>query len=248
VSIIYRTTLTPSKLELLAAWLPTRTWYRPTGRSPELVKAGGFRLDDPEGEVGIEFMVAVDVSGEQAVAYHVPLAYRGAPLEGYDDAVVGTAEHGVLGRRWIYDGTRDPVLVTQLVALIQGEAQAQAQGESHTPDPTVHSRPIAADPVSASGFTAIDGLTGTEVTIDVGLNGDLVIGVSRVLEAMAMEPAAELAAAEVAAVELSVRGPHGARSAEFSGRGYGYVTATWRPDAVTAGEVRGVFAIASLIP
>jgi len=48
--------------------------------------------------------------------------------------LIGTAEHGVLGRRWIYDGTRDPVLVTQLVALTQGQAEPQTQGASNTPD------------------------------------------------------------------------------------------------------------------
>jgi len=37
----------------------------------------------------------------------VPLTYRGAPLDGAEDALVGTTEHGVLGRRWVYDGTRE---------------------------------------------------------------------------------------------------------------------------------------------
>ncbi len=49
----------------------------------------------------------------------------------------GTSEHGVLGHRWIYDGTRDPVLVAQLVALLQGAAEPQAQSVSNTPDPAV---------------------------------------------------------------------------------------------------------------
>jgi hypothetical protein len=38
-----------------------------------LAKAGGFRLDDPQGEVGIEFMVVTDTAGPQPVAYLVPL-------------------------------------------------------------------------------------------------------------------------------------------------------------------------------
>ena len=125
VATIHHTTLVPSKMELLAGWLPSRRWYRGTGRSPELMKAGGFRLDDPEGAVGIEFMVAADVSGTidgQPTVYHVPLTYRPGPLDGADDGLIGTAEHGVLGRRWIYDGASDPVLVTQLLALIQGAA------------------------------------------------------------------------------------------------------------------------------
>jgi hypothetical protein len=229
VSIIYRTTLTPSKLELLSAWLPTRTWYRVTGRPPELAKAGGFRVDDPEGEVGIEFMVALDDSGPEAVAYLVPMTYRAAPLDGSDEALIGTTEHGVLGRRWVYDGTRDPVLVTQLVALIQGEAEPQAQGESHTPDPTVHTAPIVADPVSASGFTALDGVTGTEVGIKLAGTGagpdgagELVLRVARILAPASLEAATVM----------------------LAGQGYGYVTATWRP--AEGAPVRGVFATAEL--
>ena len=53
---IHRTTLAPSKLELLARWLPRQPWYAGGSCSPALQKAGGFRLDDPLGEVGIEFM------------------------------------------------------------------------------------------------------------------------------------------------------------------------------------------------
>lgn len=187
MSIIYRTTLTPSKLELIAAWLPTRSWYRLTGRAPELVKAGGFRLEDPEGEVGIEFMAVTDESGDQPTTYHVPLAYRGAPLhrgallEGAEGALIGTMEHGVLGPRWAYDGTRDPVLVAQLMALIQGAAEPQAQSESHTPDPTVRARAVAAVPVQATAFSATDGLEDTEVLVTIAPEGQLAIRVPRIL-------------------------------------------------------------------
>jgi hypothetical protein len=256
VSIIYRTTLTPGKLELLSEWLPTRTWYRLTGRAPELVKAGGFRLDDPEGEVGIEFMVAIDGSGAQPVTYHVPMSYRGLPLDGADDYLIGTTEHGVLGRRWIYDGTRDPVLITQLVALIQGEAEAQAQSQSHTPDLTVHSRRIPADPVTATGFTAVDGVTRTEVSIvlaaaSVGAGGgggagaggastaaaaadpgQLVIQVPRVMG----QPGREEASLDPMA------GAGGLRAVGWPC--HGSVTATWQVAGV--GKVRGVFAAAEL--
>ncbi|THA26659.1 1,4-alpha-glucan branching protein [Streptomyces sp. RKND-216] len=139
MSVIHRTTMTPTKLELVAAWLPGRPWYAGagSGRQPELAKAGGFRLDDPAGEVGIEFMVVTDASGERPVAYHLPLSYRGAPLDGAEHALLGTSEHGVLGRRWIYDGVHDPVLVAQVLALLRGRAEPQAQSESDTPDPAV---------------------------------------------------------------------------------------------------------------
>lgn len=133
MAIIHNTTLKPTKLELLTTWLPTRPWYTGTG-TPELAKAGGFRLDDPEGEVGIEFMVAVDSSGPEPVAYLAPLTYRAAPLPGAEHALVGTMEHGVLGPRWAYDGIHDPVLHTELLALFEGRTQAMAQSISDTPD------------------------------------------------------------------------------------------------------------------
>lgn len=143
MAVIHHTTLTPGKMELLAAWLPSQSWYRGRGRAPELAKAGGFRLDDPDGEVGIEFMVVTDAA--TATTYHVPLTYRAQACAEAARGPITTAEHGVLGRRWIYDGTHDPILAAQLVALVQGEAEPQAQSESHTPDPTVTTGPPAAD-------------------------------------------------------------------------------------------------------
>ena len=129
MATIHKTTLSPSKLELLNGWLPARAWYRGAGK-PELSRAGGFRLDDPAGEVGIEFMVVADSADPSAVAYHVPLTYRADPLEGAELALVGRAEHGVLGTRWVYDGARDPVLVSQLLALLAGRTEPQAQSVS----------------------------------------------------------------------------------------------------------------------
>ncbi|WP_328733903.1 maltokinase N-terminal cap-like domain-containing protein [Streptomyces bobili] len=135
---IHHTTMAPTKLELLTDWLPKQTWYVGDAETPELVKAGGFRLDDPEGTVGIEFMVVVDATVQEPVAYLVPMGYRGAALEGVPgEALIGTSEHGVLGTRWIYDGVHDPVVMAQLGALLRGEAMPQHQSESDTPDPTV---------------------------------------------------------------------------------------------------------------
>jgi hypothetical protein len=135
---IHRTTMSPTKLELLAAWLPAQPWYRGTGNDPVLRKAGGFRLDDPAGEVGIEFMVVADGShAGSETHYLIPLSYRAAPLDSIEDALIGTSEHGVLGTRWIYDGIQDPVLAAQLLALLQGRAEPQAQSISDTPDRTV---------------------------------------------------------------------------------------------------------------
>jgi hypothetical protein len=136
VAVIHDTTLTPGKLELLAAWLPGRPWYR-GGGTPVLAKAGGFRLDDPDGEVGIEILLVTDADG---TTYVVPMTYRGAPLDGADDALIGTGEHGVLGRRWFYDAERDPVAIALLLALARGEVEAQHQNVSDTVDPTVTRR------------------------------------------------------------------------------------------------------------
>lgn len=174
---IHKTTLTPGKLDVVAAWLPTRPWYRGTGE-PVLTKTGGFRLDDPEGEVGIEFLVATDTAGETPVAYHVPLTYRAAPLPGAEHALVGTALHGVLGDRWFYDGARDPVLVERLFALMIGTAAPQAQSVSDTPDPTVAGH--CAQPGHTSSLRPVDvtdGPDGTEIR-----GQELAIRVVRVLE------------------------------------------------------------------
>ncbi|MCO5973394.1 maltokinase N-terminal cap-like domain-containing protein [Actinoallomurus soli] len=168
MAVIHHTTLRPTKLELLASWLPSRPWYLGGTDEPDLAKAGGFRLDDPQGAVGIEFMVVTDASGARPTTYLVPLTYRGAPLDGAEHALVGTMEHGVLGRRWAYDGCHDPVLVSRLPALIEGRVQAQAQSISDTPDLEV-TRSYSGDGLAATDFTsATDDPEGTELSAPDG--------------------------------------------------------------------------------
>jgi Maltokinase N-terminal cap domain len=187
MAIIHRTTMSPGKLELLAAWLPTQPWYHAAGRAPELARAGGFRLDDPQGEVGIEFMVVTDGLGSGAAAYQVPMTYRAQAFPGADGSLIGTAEHGVLGPRWIYDGTQDPALATQLAALIQGEAEPQAQSVSHTPDPTVTIRPVTEAALTVTGSAVVaGGPYGTDLWIqaagtDGAPGGQLMVRIHRAL-------------------------------------------------------------------
>ena len=113
MSIIHRTTLSPSKYELLAAWLPAQPWF--AGDPTQLDTIGAYRFDDPEGEVGLEGHIFT--AGDETV-YHVPLSYRGAELEDGDDFLVGTMEHGVLGTRWAYDAIGDPVFRAVLAGVI----------------------------------------------------------------------------------------------------------------------------------
>lgn len=107
------TTLVPSKLELVASWLQTQPWF--SGDVSQLSRVAGYRLDDPEGEVGIDGLL---VSAGGAEVYHVPLTYRGAPLEGGEDYLIGTTEHGVLGTRWVTAGLGDPVFRAVLAQVI----------------------------------------------------------------------------------------------------------------------------------
>ncbi|MEU3406167.1 1,4-alpha-glucan branching protein [Streptomyces sp. NPDC006670] len=184
MAVIHRTTMNPGKLELLAGWLPSRPWYTGASTAPELARAGGFRIDDPAGEVGIEFVVVTDASAAEPVAYLVPLTYRGAPLEGAEEGLVGTSEHGVLGTRWIYDGAHDPVLTERLIALLRGEAQPQHQSVTGAPDPTVV--PEAGEgalPAGAAAVAVEDGPEGTRLVVEAAGRrlGDL--EVVRVLEA-----------------------------------------------------------------
>lgn len=187
MAIIHNTTMTPSKLDLLTAWLPAQPWYRRPGREPGLARAGGFRLDDPQGEVGIEFMVVTDGSGSEATAYQVPLTYRAGALAGADGGLIGTSEHGVLGRRWVYDGVHDPVLLAQLVALIQGDAEPQAQSTSNAADRTVTSQPVAPGSlIPGRSAVAANGPSGTELRIATtgaagGPAGQLALRINRIL-------------------------------------------------------------------
>ncbi|WP_225826222.1 maltokinase N-terminal cap-like domain-containing protein [Streptomyces naphthomycinicus] len=184
MAVIHHTTLKPTKTELLTDWLPTRPWYR-GGPAPVLEKSGGFRLDDPDGEVGIEFIVVTDTGGPERTAYLAPLTYRGAPLEGAERGLVGTMEHGVLGTRWIYDGCHDPVLVTELLSLIEGRARAMAQSVSDTPDHEV-TRSHRGAPLAPAGFTPepADDEDGTLLPLPDGT----VLQVHRVLGPVAENP------------------------------------------------------------
>jgi hypothetical protein len=165
VSLIHRTTLTPTKLELLTDWLPGQPWYR--GTAPQLAKAGGFRLDDPENVVGIEFMVVADGDA----TYHVPMTYRSQPVDG--QPLIGVTQHGVLGRRFVYDGAHDPVLVRTLLALFNGEVRPQMQSVNDTVDESVT---VTGGPIESTTFAVT---ANTADGTDLRLRPDLVLRIRR---------------------------------------------------------------------
>jgi hypothetical protein len=117
----------------------------------------------------------------------VPLTYRARALAGADAGLIGTSEHGVLGHRWIYDGTRDPVLVAQLIALLQGAAGPQAQSVSNTPAPAVTVQLVGDGSLTVTGpVVAADGPSATDLRVETASaggtrRGQLTVRVNRIL-------------------------------------------------------------------
>lgn len=121
MGLVYATAvIVPGKQELLEAWLPSRSWAIGVG---SVTKVGEYRFDDPDGEVGVETILWATDDGR---VVQVPYTYRAAPLEGGDEFLIGTAEHTVLGPRWVYDGCGDPVWASSVAAaIVTGGTQAQ---------------------------------------------------------------------------------------------------------------------------
>lgn len=119
MAIFHRATLTPSKADMIASWVPTQPWGPAADAPVEVI--GSYRFDDPDGRVGMEAHL-VDAGG---TLLHVPLTYRDEPLEGAEAALIGEMDHSALGTRWVYDGVGDPRFVLMLAAVAmtgQGEA------------------------------------------------------------------------------------------------------------------------------
>ena len=127
MAVIYRADISPTKEEVVAMVLDAAS----LGTGPvDLV--GGYRFDDPEGEVGVEALIA----RRDGATYHVPVTYRGAPLPGAEDALICTMEHSVLGRRWVHPAHADPVAIACFTRALDG-GQDQATMEHHRPDGSV---------------------------------------------------------------------------------------------------------------
>ncbi|GAA1121162.1 CG0192-related protein [Citricoccus alkalitolerans] len=122
MATVYQATLVPSKQELLESWLAQQPW---SGEG-ELVRVGAYRYDDPDGEVGVEGHLVHRDGSDQVL--HVPMSYRGAPLEGAEPYLIGTVDHSVLGQRWVYDAMADPVATACFQRALDG---LQQQAEVH---------------------------------------------------------------------------------------------------------------------
>nr|WP_300145871.1 hypothetical protein [Propionicimonas sp.] len=122
---IHDATLTPTKLELLAGWLPKQEWF--FGDPDDLMRVAAYRFVDPDGEVGIETILV----RSKGVTYQVPLTYRPEALAEASDSLVGTMDHSVLGTRYVYDAVGDPVYLVELMRVIhEGDTEADlSRGE-----------------------------------------------------------------------------------------------------------------------
>ncbi len=173
MAILHRATLRPTKLELLADWLPAQPWWR-NNSVADLQKVASFRFDDPDGEVGVETLLVT--TGREVV--QVPLTYRASPLAGAESGFVGAMDHSVLGQRWVYDACVDPVYSAAVsAALLGGPAQADEFVDvDGRLEPSLQSARITAlrglpvpDPAPAPG-----GMAGMETPV-AGRDLDLVL-------------------------------------------------------------------------
>lgn len=123
MAILHKAQLTPSKLELLAAWLATQPWCDGPAGQP-VARVAAARFDDPDGAVGIETML---VRAGDGPVLHVPLTYRAAPLAGAEAHLIGTTRHSVLGERWVYDAAGDPVYLAEVTDVIRCRGHEAAE-------------------------------------------------------------------------------------------------------------------------
>jgi len=179
MGIVHHTaTLSPTKQELVEAWLPSRSWAE--GRQVT-GKVGEYRFDDPAGEVGVETILWRTDDG---TVLQTPLTYRAAPLDGAEAYLVGTTDHSVLGQRWVYDGCGDPVWAAALVdAISTGGRQAQMfieqDGRRVDVPPRIQVRGSGSDDF-APQVTSVDRVV-DESAITVVTAGDVDIAVARIV-------------------------------------------------------------------
>lgn len=191
MAVIHEATLSPDKLELASTWLARLPWASGLTLTERI---GGYRFDDPAGEVGVECLLFHATAADgRTVTLHLPLTYRGAPLEGAEDFLVGTTEHSALGTRWVYDGCADPVAVhVLLTAVLTGAEQEPLEyhrrsGAVEQREPTVFAKgsgswkagevpPFDGVSIERDGAIAVVEAGGFELTVKRLLDGVPVAG------------------------------------------------------------------------
>lgn len=122
MALLHRAQLVPSKLELLSGWAPGQPWFEGDAGAG-LVTVASFRFDDPDGEVGVETLL---VRAGDGPVLQIPLTYRNEERSGAEHGFIGAMEHSVLGTRWVYDATTDPVYLGELArAIVTGGAEVE---------------------------------------------------------------------------------------------------------------------------
>lgn len=165
---IHEAEISPTKDEVVASWL---------GEEADAIeRIAAYRFDDPDGEVGME--VHIVRTGAGALT-QVPLVYRGAELdEAGPDDLVALMDHSVLGKRWIYDATADPVFATELARVIAeadvgAEQISIASDGTQTPivDGVAQVRGTGELPAPSEGGDEVPGMLGMEIVEELDLAG-----------------------------------------------------------------------------
>ena len=180
MALLYQAEIRPSKLELVEAWAPSQPWFVGAAGTGFAALAA-YRLDDPEGEVGIETVLLRQSDG---AVVQIPLTYRGAPLEGAEAWLITTMQHSVLGDRWVYDGAGDPAYLaaTATAALtggVQAELVVQIDGETVRREPTARVSGSGAQTTSVAPPAVADVSTRHERGITTATAGGLSVTITR---------------------------------------------------------------------
>ncbi|MBM4575750.1 hypothetical protein GS415_06390 [Rhodococcus hoagii] len=107
MALLYAAQLSPHQAGADRGWLPSSPYY--DGASPRSSRSAAYRVRRSDGEVGIEVASGARRRRHALAGAVVRTARR--PLPGARPA--GEMEHSVLGRRYVYDATTDPVFVQQ---------------------------------------------------------------------------------------------------------------------------------------
>jgi hypothetical protein len=166
-SIYADATIVPNKTDLLRRFISSESWSRSVDAG-SLSRVGAYRFDDPDGEVGIETHLVEVAEGK---LLQIPFTYRNAEMPGGQEFLIATAEHSVLGTRWIYDGLGDPVFLSALATCILcGGRQADLENITDSSFERAEPKTLVSETlVSGTGVKAVSpSLVGRPVYSRVG--------------------------------------------------------------------------------